>query len=192
MFIGDLVPAALAAWIPRRAARPASSRISHPPARGVRPDPAAVPRGLLAVAPETQAVLAAANFFARGRSVELQMAVEPHLIAQADATEYRTCLRQLILGAVGRAHSGVLVTAMRQAGSVEIAVLDDGTGPTDVRRDGSAAPSAEPSVPLGGTLSVDCQPERGTTILLRLPLPDWVPSPQDADAADGSIGSAKF
>jgi hypothetical protein len=198
MFIGDLLPAALAAWVPRRAGRPASMRVGHPPtasARTVRPDPAAFPRGLVAVAPETETVLAAANDFARGRSVELQMAVEPHLIAQADAAEYQTCLRQLILDAIGRAHSGVLVTAMRQADSVEIAVLDDGTAPTGARRDSSTPPSTEPSVPPaippGATLSVDCRPERGTTILLRLPLPNWLPPLSDTDAADGSAGSAK-
>jgi hypothetical protein len=197
MLIGDLLPAALAAWMPHRASRPASMRVSHPPtapARTARLDPAALPRGLVAVAPETQAVLAAAKDFARGRSVELQMAVEPHLVAQADAADYQTCLRQLILDAIGRAHSGVLVTAMRQADGVEIAVLDDGTVPTGARRDSATPPSAALSVPLaippGATLSVDCQPERGTTVLLRLPLPNWLPPLSDADAADGSGGSA--
>jgi hypothetical protein len=195
MFIEDLLPAALAAWLPWRGTRSVNSRISRPLAAISRPlpsDPAGLPSGSVAIARETQAALAAASGFARSRSVELQMAVDPRLIAQADASECQTCLRHLIRGAIGRANSAVLVTAMRQADSVEIAVLDDGTAPPGAQPDGLAQLDGAPSVPLGGTLSAKYEPEHGTTILLRLPQPGWLRTPSDAEAADGISASANI
>jgi signal transduction histidine kinase len=177
MFIGDLLPAAFAALKPHRAI-PAGNqgleRMWTEPPRAVRPA-AALPHGLVAVAPETLAALAATGSFARSRFVDLQMAVEPALIVEADAAEYQACLRHLILGAIRRASSGVLVTATREADGVEIAVLDDGAGAPD-----GTTPAGEPAAPLGGTLRVNHRPDRGTSLLLWLPQPDRLPFPANA------------
>lgn len=200
MFLGNLLPAAFAAWSRWRRVHGVVRQTRRPPVEPSHTDrssAAALPHGLVAVAPETQAVLAAADAFAHSRFVELQMAVEPDLIAQVDAAEYRIFLRHLLVAAVGRALGSVLVTAMRRADGVEIAVLDDGNAPRGAPRDGSAQPATQPSghlttdppghhpmtqppglpggapaVPQGGILTADYQPERGTTIRLRLPRPD--------------------
>jgi hypothetical protein len=185
--IGDLLPAALSAWQPRGAMRPVEMPNSGPSeARPpvARPDPDALPGGAIAVAPETRAVLAAEDGFARNRFVELQMAVEPRLVAQIDSAQYRICLRGLVRDAIGRASSGVLVTAMRQADGVEIAVLDDGTDPARQPSDGSAQAGRDLPVPRGAAVVVRYEQGRGTTILLRLPQPDWLPFSPGADAAD--------
>jgi hypothetical protein len=178
MIFGNLFPATLAVWKPRRAIASADARIgrllvAYP--RITRADAGALPHGMIAVAPETQSALAATVDFARGRCVDLQMAVEPGLTAQADAAEYRACLRQLILGAIGRASTGVLVTAMRRGDSVEVAVLDDGSAPAGAGTSSPPQPEAEQAIPLGATLTTDYRPEHGTTVLLRLPQPDLPP-----------------
>jgi hypothetical protein len=187
MSIGNLLPAALSAWKPRRAMRPVEMPTSGPSKarpRAAWPQLGAVPSGAIAVAPETQAVLAAEDGFARNHFVELQMAIEPRLVAQIESAQYRTCLRGLVRDAIVRASSGVLVTATRQADGVEIAVLDDGTSPAGLPSDGSAQPVQGVPVPRGAALSVRYEQGRGTTTLLRLPQPDWLPLSPDADAAD--------
>jgi hypothetical protein len=185
--IGDLLPAVFAAWKPRNRMRPVDVPTRQPPAEApcaVWPNAAALPSGVIAVAQETRTALAAVTDLARNSSVELQMAVDHDLVAQVDAGEFRTCLRELLSGAIGRAQSGVLVTAMRQADSVEIAVVDDGAAPAGTRRGGAPQPaglsSGEPTVPQGGTLTTHYQPDHGTTNLLRLPWADH----------DGSTGPA--
>ncbi|HVC59244.1 MAG TPA: hypothetical protein VND19_02625 [Acetobacteraceae bacterium] len=176
MFNGALLPAVFAGWNRWRGVRPAGGRAS----RLTAADSCAVwPDGLFPVAPETHAVVAAANDFARLRCIELQMVVEPRLVAQADAAAYRTCLRDLLFGAIGRAGSGVLVTAMRDANGVEIAVLDDGAAPA------GAPPGAKIAVPPGATLTAEYRPKCGTTILLRLPRPEQLPVPPDGGAFSG-------
>ncbi len=192
MFMGDLLPAALATWMPRRAITSGAAQASRPQAAslGDRQSPAgALPHGLIAVEPEVQIALAAISGFACRRCIELQMAVEPRLFVKADAAEYQACLRRVILNAVGRASSGVLVTAMLQGDSVEIAVLDDGAAPPGGRPE-SSTPAWEPSAPLGGTLRVEYQPGRGTTVLLRLPQARWRPLSSHADAMDGMAAAA--
>lgn len=198
MSIEDLLPAALAAWLSRHGMRPVDARVAAQSNRQpaalprtvtsgtVTPDVAASLGGLVAVAPGIQAALAAASDFARSRCIELQMAVEQRLIAQADAAEYQGCLHCLILGAIARAGSGVLVTAMRQGDGVEIAVLDDGIAPARGRPDCAAGQS----VPFGGSLSASYQPDRGTMILLRLPQAGWLLPRSDADTADGVAAPA--
>jgi hypothetical protein len=174
MFFGDPLPVTLAVWKPRRAIPSEIARISRPPVshpRTFRPGADNVPRSMI-VAPETLSVLTAASGFARGRLVNLQMAIEPGLAACVDAAEYRTCLHQLILAAIGRASSGVLVTAMRRADSVEVAVLDDGGASAGAPRASPAQPAAEAALPVGAVLTTDYRPEYGTTVLLRMPPAD--------------------
>jgi hypothetical protein len=194
MSIGSLLPAALTAWMPRRATRSVHVGKSRLPPRSAWSNTGALPRGMVAVAPETRAALAATSDFARSRSIALQMAADPDLIAQVDLAEYQTCLRSLIRDAIGRACSGVLVTAMRQADGLEIAVLDDGTDPAGTIVDSGAQSERTTPVPHGGSLTANYQPEQGTTILLRLPATDlprrWGAS--DADAARGAAVSARL
>lgn len=180
MFIGDLLPAAFASWKFHRAmpvGKQGLGRMLEAESRAARPA-TALPPGLVAVASETRIALNATGGFARSRSVELQMAVELDLIVEADAAECQACLRHLILGAIGRAGGAVLVTATRQAGGVEIAVLDDGVGPEP---NGATANGAR-SAPLGGTLRIEHRPGRGTSILL------WLPQPARLSFPVGAIG----
>jgi len=173
MLFGDLLPTALAVWMPRRAARSDivwNSCVPPAAAHRVQVSAAALPRGVIAVAPETHRVLDAVKDFARSRFVELQVAVEPGLVAQVDAGTYRRCLDRLLLEAVGRASSGVLITGMRHAGGVEVAVLDDGSTPGGAPTHVSERTGAD--IPPGATLDAEYEPGRGTTIRLRLPQPD--------------------
>jgi hypothetical protein len=183
MPISSLLPAALSAWIPRRATRAVRIGKTRLPPRSAYSSTDALPRGMVAVASETQAALAAMRSFAHSRSVALQIAADPDLIARVDPTEYQTCLRGLIRGAISRASSGVLVTALRQADSLEVTVLDDGTDPADTRIDSGAQPEPMTPVPHGGSLTADYRPEQGTTIVLRLPLTEllqpWTRAPLD-------------
>jgi len=187
MFIGGLLPAALAAWKPRRATQATDVQFSRPVAAPVRPvmrSAASLPRGMTSVERETQTALAAVSNYARTRFVELQIAVEHGLIVQADPADYRICLDDLLLGAIGRASSGVLVTAMRQADGVEITLLDDGIAPAGARPGGPRTGTNETLVPFGGMLRADYHPERGTTVRLRLPQPDWLPAQSEVDEDD--------
>jgi hypothetical protein len=177
MPIGNLLPAAFSAWKPRRGMHsvdvPISGRSNvRPPV--VPPDFGVLPSGVIAVAPETLAVLAAEDNFARNHFVELQVAVEPRLVAQIDAAQYRICLRELVHDAICRAGSGVLVTAMHHADGVEIAVLDDGTGPAQQQSHGEAQPGRHLPLPGGATLVARYERGSGTTLLLRLPQPEWL------------------
>ena len=154
MSIVDLLPAALAAWKPRRAALPPDVQFSHPiavPRHPVTRSAVALPRNMASVARETQTVLTGVSGHARSRFVELQVAVEPGLVVQADPADYRMCLRDLLLAAIGHASGGVLITAMRQAGGVEITVLDDGIAVSDAQPDGLASGADDMFVPAGGT-----------------------------------------
>jgi hypothetical protein len=188
MFFVDRLPLARAVWkshhaVPRRDASigrmfPAASSSAGPLASLAH---GRLPHGMAALAPETRAALAAVGEFARNRFVELQMAVEPRLVAQVHAADYQTCLRHLLLGAIGRAASGVLVTAEHRVDTVEIAVLDDGCAAAG----GSPQqPAWEGAIPLGYTLKADYHPDSGTTVVLRLPLPDRSEFALDDDAID--------
>jgi hypothetical protein len=181
----------LSAVLAPRGSRPALIAKSRRPAGSsdTAPwTPDSLPHGVVDVASETANVLAACGGFAQRRSVRLQTAIEPCLVAQASAAEYRACLRDLILDAIGRADSGVLVTGTRQADGAEIAILDDGTAPP-----GAAHPVQRYevlSVPTGSTMTVDYQAEHGTTILLHLPQPGGLTEPSDADMVAPAPASA--
>jgi hypothetical protein len=188
MLIADLLPTALAAWRRRRPTQATDVQFSRPIAPAARPvmrSAVASPCGATCVDLETHTALTALNGYARSRFVELQVAVEPGLVVQADPADYRACLRNLLLAAIGRASSGVLVTAMRQAEGIEIAVLDDGTVPAGVRSYGSTLGADGSFVSVGGTARTDYHPQRGTTVRLRLPRSAGVTVASDADAHGG-------
>ena len=122
-----------------------------------------LPGGTVDVETETRLALIALEDSARSRFVELQMAVEPFLAAQVDMTECQNCLRALMAGAIIRAESGVLVTAMRRGDSVDIEILDDGAAYSAIELPDTS------SLPQGMTVATDYLPEQGTKVLLRLP-----------------------
>jgi hypothetical protein len=199
MVIGDLLPIVLAAGSPRRVT-PAGNSQDEEPRRQ-----AALPHERVAIESATRAVLEEFAPLARRRFVELQLAVEPGLVAQASLADYRTCLGCLVLAAVGRAASGVLVTATQQIDGVEVAVLDDGTLPAggqaagapaagaqaaNEQADYAAGPAWAPASAPGATVSVVYQPELGTTALLRLRRADWRPAPSNEAAAAVLAGSS--
>jgi hypothetical protein len=192
MVVGYLLPAALALWQARRAIPMRDVQFSRPPRSSSLAawSADALPDGVVAIAQETRTALDAVSDFARGRYVDLQMAVEPHLIAQAQTADCQTCLRHLLLDAISRASGGVLVTAMRRAGGVEIAVLDDGIAPAGARPNGSTERDLARSTPAGGTLSADYHPAQGTTILLRLPQPELRPVTADDESVTADDESA--
>jgi len=123
-----------------------------------------LPWGSVDVETETRLALTSLEDSARSRFVELQMAVEPSLAAQADMHECQNCLRVLMAAAISRAESGVLVTAMRRGDNVDIEILDDGT---------TAYSAIElpdrGNLPKGTIVAADYLPDQGTKVLFRLP-----------------------
>ena len=115
---------------------------------------------------ETRLALTVLEDSARRRFVDLQMAVEPLLVAQVDFNDCQACLRDLLAAAIGRADSGVLVTARRHGDHVDIEILDDcGSAPSSIRL-------PEPkSIPQGATVSAEYLPRQGAKVSLRLPHP---------------------
>ena len=113
---------------------------------------------------EIRMVLTAANRLACRRSVDLQMAVEPRLVAETDVAAFRACLREFVADAIGRAEGGVLVTAHKHGQRVDVDVLDDGS----MRSNAFAART----VPPGGIVNVSYQAGDGTAMRLSLPYPD--------------------
>ena len=108
---------------------------------------------------EIRMVLTAARKVAQRRFVSLEMAVEPNLVSAADT---RACLHDLVLDAIHRAESGVLVTAVRRDGGIDVDVLDDGR----------TSPGGQPccAVPHGATVAAEFRPGRGAIVSLRLTL----------------------
>jgi hypothetical protein len=184
MFIQGLLPAAQATWKAWRASRQLNIEVGCRTCASIgitAKETIELPPGMIALGPETQTVLTAASSFARNRRVLLNVTVEPHLYAQADAPSYRTYLYHRVFGAINRADSGVLVTVIRCGDSVEIAVLDDGT---NAAHDDTAT-DRPPALPQGSTVVATYKPHHGTTIRLRLPQQNWPPLLPDADASGG-------
>lgn len=193
MAIGAMLPAVRRAWKPRPVTQ--VSRLAGGWACRVDPYPADGPGGTVALEQETRGALTAAGDLARARSVGLQMALEPELLARVDAAEYRACLHDLLIAAIGRARGGVLVTAARQGTGVEVAVLDDGAAlaepPSGSALDDRAMPLAGVrTIPGGAGLTADYQPGRGTTVRLCLPHLDGRSGPRGGDLATDHAMSA--
>ena len=136
-----------------------------------------MPRGVIDVETEIRSAMTALRDAARTRRIELQMAVQPGLTAEADMG-CQACLRDLIAAAIGRAESSVLATAMRRGDSVAIEVLDDGaTVPA------GAVALPELGVPSeAASITAEYRPNQGTRVLLCLASP----RPSSAAWADGT------
>jgi hypothetical protein len=125
-----------------------------------------LPLGVVDVATEARLALTVLEDTARRRFVDLQMAVEPFLVAKADINDCQNCLRTLLAAAIDRADSGVLITAVRRGDSVDIDILDDcGTEPASMHL------LNPDSVPQGVTVTAEYLRDHGTKISLRLPYP---------------------
>jgi len=115
---------------------------------------------------ETRLALTVLADAARSRFVELQMAIEPFLVAKADFDDCQRCLRALLAAAIDRAESGVLITAARRGDSVHVTILDDcGTAPAAIH-----LPERD-SMPQGSTATAEYLPGQGAKVSLRLPCP---------------------
>jgi hypothetical protein len=124
------------------------------------------------VTQEIVTVLAASAGVARRSFVTLVTALNEDLVAEADVDAFRTCLGSLIVSAISRAHSEVLVTASCRSGYVEIVVVDDGSDPSGGHGEPRQTVAKETvPIPAGGTLNTSFDVECGTTVLLRLPEP---------------------
>jgi hypothetical protein len=160
-----------------REARTSRSQAAQPPARTpVQPPAASLPPGVVDVETETRLALTVLEDTARRRFVDLQMAVEPLLVAQVDINDCQACLRELLAAAINRADSGVLITARRQGDHVNIEILDDcGSAPAAIHL-------PEPKcVPNGATVTAEYQPQHGAKVSLRLPYP-LIDAAGDAEA----------
>lgn len=132
-----------------------------------RLQPAALDASRIDVAALARMALSSLAAAAHGRRVKLQMAVEPMLTAHSDIAACQACVRDLLAGAISRAESGVLLTAMRHDAGIDIELLDDGaTAPTGAIR----LPGAH-TLPSGATVSGEFLPARGSKVLLHLPGP---------------------
>jgi len=147
----------------RHVAEPARPDCAVPVSGPARQPAASLPDGTVDMETEARLALTALEESARRRFVELQMAVEPFLTAQADMHECQRSLRALMAGAISRAESGVLVTAMRRGDSVNVEILDDGIAACSA----VDLPNGS-SLPQGATVAVESLPEQGTKVLLRL------------------------
>jgi hypothetical protein len=150
-----------------REAHTSRSQAAKPPARTpVQQLAASLPPGVVDVETETRLALTVLEDIARRRFVDLQMAVEPLLVAQVDINDCQACLRELLAAAINRADSGVLITARRHGDCVNIEILDDcGSAPSSIH-----VPEPK-SVPNGATVTAEYQPQQGAKVSLRLPCP---------------------
>ena len=125
-----------------------------------------LPYGVVDVEMETRLALNVLENTARRRYVDLQMAIEPLLVAEADINEFQACLRALLAAAIDRTQSGVLITAMRRGDSVAIEIVDDGGTESAMMH----LPEPE-SMPKGATVTAEYLAKDGAKVSLRLPYP---------------------
>lgn len=126
--------------------------------------------GVLDVTAEARDVLAQMAGEAARHLVQLEFAVQPDLSVHADPLALRGVLSELVGNAVRHAPGGrVLLSATRLGGRVQIAVIDDGAGPTAAVREAALREVAQVVALQGGTIDIEVHPGEGTTILVRLP-----------------------
>lgn len=109
---------------------------------------------------------------ARAHWVKIDVAVHAGMTVCVDPSALRIALREAMLSAIRRAAGGqVLVTAANLGSQLHIRVIDDGLGADQQGRE-MLMRGAEASIALqGGSIAVEARPGRGTTVVVRLPLP---------------------
>ncbi len=123
-----------------------------------------------ALATEVRGILDRLDGLAAGALVHLELAAEPGLIVQADRLALRDIVSDVIRNAILQSSGGrVLVTLIKRGGFIQIAVVDDGAGPSRDMQDARFGIAERLAKSQGGTLDVVFQADRGTTVTLRLP-----------------------
>lgn len=135
-------------------------------------DAAPPPDGLLDVQTEVRAVANDFAWLASQRGVRLMFAVEPRLAVRMDRDRLRELLGAMLTHAIHAKSTGrVLLGAMRHAGRVQIAVIDEATGVDRATQQAELQHAMQLAAMQGATLEVDVRPNEGTTLLLRLLAP---------------------
>ena len=122
---------------------------------------------------ELRAVLTAAVPAAGAAGVALDLAVMPGLWLGTDAAALRGAVAAAVAAAIAAPScTRVLLSARAHGGRVELAILDDGAG-TDPTARRAALREAERTIGLqGGSLELHAAAGEGTSVRLRLPVPD--------------------
>jgi len=169
-------------WFRRRLfarGSPVTSAASAPPAplreppapslQALRPNTAPA-RGLVDVQSEARAVLESLAGIAQKQDIRLEIAIQADLTVRLDRDEFRDAIAALVTHAIHAVSGGrVLLGAMRHAGRIQIAVMDEGSGDDPSLQSAQLRPIAEFAARQGGSLEIDSRPNEGTTLLLRLP-----------------------
>jgi signal transduction histidine kinase len=127
-----------------------------------------------------------AEDMARGGGLELQIHADDDLpdIMLPASTRHHLCMlvREAVANVLKHARAGVLDVSLRyHAGTVDVVIADDGVGfdhamPARDGHDGLANMQARMDE-LGGTLSIDSAPGRGTRVAVHVPLKAPAPLP---------------
>jgi signal transduction histidine kinase len=171
------VPFILAAWIAfRRQHRASTGQGAMPDATGEAGLADPVDIRIASAAADLEAALRQAvesvAAAARSRWVRLELAVAMRMTVPMSPGVLQTALRDTLLTVIDAVPGGqVLVTAATFGSHLHICITDDGPGKDQQVREASMR-QTEASIALqGGSIIVEAQPGRGTSILIRLPMP---------------------
>lgn len=127
---------------------------------------------LLDLDSEARVALGALVKFAARRDVRLEIAVQPTLKLRMPRNSLHEALTILLVHAIEATFGGkVMLGALRQAGRIQIVVVDDGKGLSEDLQRAQLRHVEETISLVGGKLVIDSRPGQGTTISLRLPDP---------------------
>jgi len=158
-----------ARWIRRRLSTRARTVVA-PTSETIVPGPPLRADGRLDVATEARTVVGLFATLATQRGVQMELAVESGLMVRMEQGQFHELLGAVLTHAIHAGSGRVLLGAMRHAGRVQIAIMDESRGTTRGQQEADLRPAARLAALQGATLEVDARPE-GTTILLRLLAP---------------------
>jgi signal transduction histidine kinase len=126
-----------------------------------------------------EAVLAAESV-ANLRWVRIELALEASMAVLVDPGVLRTALLDTILSAINAAPGGeVLITAATLGSQLHIRITDDSPETDQFRREMTLRQTRALIALQGGSIAVEAQKGRGTTIAMRLPFPATVEQTAD-------------
>ena len=162
-----------ARWFRRRlftSGLPVTGDFTVAPAVAAQPARTSPGRGLIDVQAEAKAVLASLAGIARQRDTRLEIAIQQGLTVRIDGDEFRDVVAALVTHSIHATTGGkVLLGAMRHAGRIQIAVMDEGNGDDQSLQLANLRAVSDLVARRGGSLEIDNRPGEGTTLLLRLP-----------------------
>ncbi len=157
-------------WVRRRLL--ARARTAVAPASEMRTSaPLQHADGRLDVATEARTVMGLFAELATQRGVRMEIAVDPALTVRMEQHQFHELLGAVLTHAIHAGSGHVLLGAMRHAGRVQIAVIDEGSGINREQQVTDLRQAARLAAMQGATLEVDARPGEGTTILLRILAP---------------------